>query len=70
MGSLGWNPECAVHGDLGVGNVLLTDEHVALIDWDEARLDVPAFDFAHLPTDVEILKGCGHRETLLRAEIA
>lgn len=54
-----WGPvlhklECVIHGDLGPGNILLTEDQVALIDWDEARVDVPAFDFAHLPTDVPV----------------
>jgi Ser/Thr protein kinase RdoA (MazF antagonist) len=44
--------DCAIHGDMGQGNVLMTDDYVALIDWDEARVDVPAFDYAHLPAEV------------------
>lgn len=36
---------CVVHGDPNnVGNVLVTAERVALIDWDEAHVDVPALD--------------------------
>jgi Ser/Thr protein kinase RdoA (MazF antagonist) len=42
-------PECAVHGDMGAGNVLVADAQVTLLDWDEARVDVPWFDFAFLP---------------------
>jgi len=45
-------PDCAVHGDLGAGNVLVTDARVTLLDWDEARVDVPWFDFAFLPEDL------------------
>jgi len=45
-------PECAVHGDLGAGNVLVTDARVTLLDWDESRVDVPWFDFAFLPEDL------------------
>jgi Ser/Thr protein kinase RdoA (MazF antagonist) len=43
-------PECAIHGDIGAGNVLVADAQVTLLDWDEARVDVPWFDFAFLPT--------------------
>ncbi len=37
---------CVVHGDPNPGNVRLTAERVALIDWDEAHLDVPDLDLA------------------------
>ncbi len=47
-------PECVVHGDLGAGNVLVTEDDVALIDWDEARVDAAAFDFSGVPRDVAI----------------
>lgn len=36
--------ECAIHGDLSPANVLLTPEGPALLDWDEARRDLPIFD--------------------------
>lgn len=63
--------ECAVHGDLGAGNVLLSDEGVALIDWDEARVDVPAFDFAHLPESAALPPPWdGERELLITAGVA
>jgi Ser/Thr protein kinase RdoA (MazF antagonist) len=42
-------PECAIHGDVGAGNILVTDARVTLLDWDEARVDTPWFDFAFLP---------------------
>ena len=49
-----WQPvlagqECAIHGDLGAGNVLVADNKVTLLDWDESRVDVPWFDFAFVP---------------------
>lgn len=62
-------PETVIHGDLGAGNVLITEGGAALIDWDEARVDVPAFDFAHLPSDVEIPYP-GDRDALVTAGIA
>ena len=40
---------CVVHGDLSSADVLLDDEHVTLVDWDDARVDVPWFDLAALP---------------------
>lgn len=35
-----------VHGDPNPGNIRMTKERVALIDWDEARVDIPALDLA------------------------
>jgi Ser/Thr protein kinase RdoA (MazF antagonist) len=37
---------CVVHGDPNPGNVRITRERVALIDWDEAHVDVPDLDLA------------------------
>ncbi len=44
-------PVCVVHGDLAPGNVLrCRDGRVALLDWDESRVDLPLFDTApHIP---------------------
>ncbi len=39
----------AIHGDLNRLNVLRTPEgHPALIDWDDARVDLRLFDLAHV----------------------
>lgn len=63
--------ECAIHGDLGAGNVLVTNDDVAIIDWDEARVDVPAFDFAHLPDQVTVPAPWDRdRERLVTAGVA
>lgn len=35
---------CVVHGDPTPGNIRMTADRVALIDWDESRVDVPDFD--------------------------
>jgi Ser/Thr protein kinase RdoA (MazF antagonist) len=35
---------CVVHGDLNPGNVRMTANQVALIDWDESHVDVPDLD--------------------------
>src|SRR5215207_1376990 len=37
-------PTCVVHGDPNPRNIRLTAERVALIDWDEAHVDVPDLD--------------------------
>ena len=43
-------PTCVVHGDPNPGNIRMTAGRVALIDWDEAHVDVADFDLA-LPRD-------------------
>jgi len=35
---------CVVHGDPNPGNIRMTARPVALIDWDEAHVDVPDLD--------------------------
>jgi Ser/Thr protein kinase RdoA (MazF antagonist) len=37
---------CVVHGDPNRRNIRVTPERVALIDWDEAHVDVPDLDLA------------------------
>jgi Ser/Thr protein kinase RdoA (MazF antagonist) len=37
---------CVVHGDPNAGNIRVTPDHVALIDWDESHVDVPDLDLA------------------------
>ena len=39
-------PTCVVHGDPNPRNIRITAERVALIDWDEAHVDVPDLDLA------------------------
>jgi len=42
-------PSAVVHSDLNLGNLLETPGgHIALLDWDETRVDVPFFDTAVL----------------------
>jgi Ser/Thr protein kinase RdoA (MazF antagonist) len=41
---LAGRPTCAVHGDTNAGNIRLTADRVALIDWDESHVDVPDLD--------------------------
>jgi len=41
---------CVVHGDPNPGNIRMTADRVALIDWDESHVDVPDLDLA-LPHD-------------------
>ncbi|WP_054312224.1 phosphotransferase [Mesorhizobium sp. 1M-11] len=35
---------CVVHGDANPRNILMTEDRVALIDWDESHVDVPDLD--------------------------
>lgn len=63
-------PECAVHADIGGGNLLIRgDGSVLLLDWDEARVDVPWFDYAFVPDEVDIPFG-GDRAALVTAGVA
>lgn len=39
-------PTCVVHGDNNPGNVRMTENRVALIDWDEAHVDAAELDLA------------------------
>ncbi|GIH16488.1 hypothetical protein Raf01_46600 [Rugosimonospora africana] len=69
-----WQPiltgtECVNHGDVGAGNALINDGGAVLLDWDEARVDVPWFDFALLPEDVPTGAPVD-RETLVTAGVA
>jgi Ser/Thr protein kinase RdoA (MazF antagonist) len=41
---LAGRPTCVVHGDPNPGNIRMTADRVALIDWDEAHVDVPDLD--------------------------
>ena len=43
---LAGRPTCVVHGDLNPGNIRVTADRVALIDWDEAHVDIPDLDLA------------------------
>jgi len=45
-GRLAGRPTAVVHGDPNPGNIRLNAERVALIDWDEAHVDVPDYDLA------------------------
>jgi Ser/Thr protein kinase RdoA (MazF antagonist) len=41
-------PTCVIHGDLTPANLIRSEDHrIALVDWDECRVDVPLFDDAH-----------------------
>ena len=47
---------CVVHGDANPRNILVTVDRVALIDWDEAHVDVPDLDLV-LPYNAGGLDG-------------
>jgi Ser/Thr protein kinase RdoA (MazF antagonist) len=63
------SPECAIHADVGGGDILVDGQAVALLDWDEARVDVPWFDYAFLPEEVEVPSPTD-RATLVTAGVA
>ncbi|NNE81064.1 MAG: phosphotransferase [Silicimonas sp.] len=47
-------PMTVIHGDVTSANTLrLTDGRIALLDWDEARRDLPLFDFQTLRSESE-----------------
>lgn len=50
---------CVVHGDPNPGNIRMTGDRVALIDWDEAHVDVPELDLV-LPGNAAGLEGDVH----------
>ena len=50
---------CVVHGDLNPGNIRMTADRVALIDWDEAHVDVPDLDLV-LPHNAADLTDGAH----------
>ncbi|MFC7534532.1 phosphotransferase [Actinoplanes sp. GCM10030250] len=50
---------CVVHGDLNPGNVRMTADRVALIDWDESHVDVPDLDLV-LPGNAAGLDDVAH----------
>ena len=37
-------PTCVIHGDANPRNILMMEDRVALIDWDESHVDVPDLD--------------------------
>ncbi len=47
--SLAQEPTSVVHGDPHAGNILIEGDTVALLDWDEARVDASILDIAALP---------------------
>jgi Ser/Thr protein kinase RdoA (MazF antagonist) len=49
-----------VHGDPNPRNIRITAERVALIDWDEAHLDVPDLDLGALPGNAAGLEASAH----------
>lgn len=56
-GRLASLPRTVIHGDPGENNIFIEGGDVALIDWDEARVDTPWFDLAALPDDACPLTG-------------
>lgn len=46
---------CVIHGDTNPRNILIKNNKVALIDWDESHVDVPELDLGKLPHNVNNL---------------
>lgn len=56
---LGGRATCVVHGDPNPANIRITVDRVALIDWDESRVDVPDLDLV-LPYNAADLDDAAH----------
>jgi Ser/Thr protein kinase RdoA (MazF antagonist) len=50
---------CVVHGDPNPGNIRITADRVAMIDWDESHVDVPDLDLV-LPHNAADLADVAH----------
>jgi len=50
---------CVVHGDPNSGNIRMTADRVAMIDWDESHVDVPDLDLV-LPHNAADLADGAH----------
>ena len=50
---------CVVHGDPNPGNIRMTADRVAMIDWDESHVDVPDLDLV-LPHNAAGLDDSAH----------
>lgn len=61
-------PQCAIHGDVDASNVLVDGTRVTILDWDEARVDVPWFDFGFVPAGLVDLPV--PRDVLVTAAVA
>ena len=55
-GDVTWPDDHGVHGDPNPGNIRITADRVALIDWDESHVDAPDLDLA-LPHNAAGLAG-------------
>ncbi|MBP7774461.1 phosphotransferase [Candidatus Woesebacteria bacterium] len=50
------HPTCVIHGDTNPRNILINNNKVALIDWDESHVDVPDLDLGKLPYNASNLE--------------
>ncbi|HZU75201.1 MAG TPA: phosphotransferase [Dehalococcoidia bacterium] len=65
--ALAGEPLSVVHGDPCAANIRIAHGEVGLLDWDEARVDVSALDFADLPIPPAELRDPGRAFALRRA---
>ncbi len=47
------------HGDINMWNILVDEDRVWLIDWDEPRVGDPAMEVALLDKHASLFNGCG-----------
>jgi hypothetical protein len=57
-------PDSLVHGDLHHGNMVVLDDHVAVIDWSDAAIGQPFLDLAPV-----LMIGKRHRDALVDAYV-
>jgi Ser/Thr protein kinase RdoA (MazF antagonist) len=50
------HPTCIIHGNASPRNILINNNQVALIDWDESHVDVPEIDLGSLPYNASNLE--------------
>lgn len=60
-------PRSIIHGDPNPTNIRVSGDQVVLLDWDEARVDVPLLDLAALP---EAISGLSHEDYGIAADAA
>ncbi len=58
-------PLTVIHGDLNLANLFVTEKGPSLIDWDEARVDHPAFDLPLRDPSAPVVRARHAREVIV-----